>query len=832
MPQVSTARSRPRQTDGAAASLWRRLTQVAFVLSLALVVCRLLMPETIRNPQDPLAGLSTAQQAHAPESALAASAPASRDPGPATGLVLDLLSCLPALLVLARRAFDQNYKLLTAGSIFPMALLAILAALSPLWAADQFASVVSAAHFACALVFLWSAFQLVRSWYHLRLIAGICVGLLLALSLVGYNFRLVEAPDLRERWNKEKELFLSQQNLKAGTFSANMFENRVLQSQPMGYRVSPNTYAGLLVMLGMVSAGVILQRWADRDHWGWIIVPLIAAAAVPPLIRWTGCRAAYATPVMGALILLAVWLLGRWLARFSRAAYGTGLAGVSAAAAYVIYHGMTHGTLWHDSLNFRWRYWVGSFKLLTDGFYHASRQYFHFIFGVGWENFGPYYLGQRLAIAPEEIRDPHNFIVRAFTELGLLGGILMLAWMIRLWWDLTRPFIPADSSPADSSPTAGPKPTRTHPAKPQSAATSPWLALGGIASAAIAINIAAAIDFSSDVWYVVMEVATRGLFFCMLLIGLMVAALRAAAPDPTREKTAGRSLEIHIQPDRRPAPWLIYAMLAGLATFLIHNLIEFSLFEPASMFLFALLTGGVLSLRAEGRRQAAASQARPQSANPLAARIGLALGALGWLVAAGFLVAPVLIAESLAQAAQTEALAFVKSHQNSALIQAASDMTDAAHTVPFNADYAERAAELVSAELPAAVPGADPQRVKQLLDAAVAANPTSVAAFRARAQFELLRLHDFDAGLADYRRAVTLDPRNVRMRLAFAGALTDVAKWAHRPNLAKVAALEFERAFDDNNQLPPEEVKRLTEKETSDANKDKAEAEKVAQGRE
>ena len=277
------------------------------------------------------------------------------------------------------------------------------------------------------------------------MIAGACIGLLIALSLVGYNFRISELPVMRETFNSNKTAILIQHNFKPDTFEATIFENRILQGQPMGYRASPNTYAALLVMLGVLAAGVIFQRLADGDHWGWVIVPAAGRR---------GDRPAHSLDAMPGGICNAraggndsAGSSGRcagWLARHFRLAYFTGVGIVAAGAALVIFHGMRHGSLWHESLTFRWHYWIGSFRILTDGFYHASRQYAHFFFGVGWENFGPHYLGQRLANAPEEIRDPHNFIVRVFVELGIVGGILLLAWMLWLWWDLTRPFAPTE----------------------------------------------------------------------------------------------------------------------------------------------------------------------------------------------------------------------------------------------------------------------------------------------------------------------------------------------------------------------------------------------------
>jgi hypothetical protein len=825
MPQPSL-RSRARQSSAdARLPPGRRLTQIAFVLSVALVVCRLLMPEAIRSPVDALASLSAPQPAHVDSqgqnqsAASPAEAHAGHDPGPATGLVLDLLFCVPALLVLARRAVDVNYTVLACGSMLPMALLAILAVISPLWAADRFASLVSASHFFCAMVFLWSTVQVVRSWRHLRLIAGMLVGLLIALSLAGYNFRISELPVLRDTFNSNKTAILIQHNFKPDTFEAKMFENRILQGQPMGYRASPNTYAALLVMLGLVAAGVIVQRRADGDHWAWILVPLLATAATLPLIRWTQCRAAYATPVLGALILLALAPLRRWLARHFRLAWFTGVGIVAAGAAFVIFHGMRHGSLWHESLTFRWHYWIGSFRILTDGFYHAARQYAHFFFGVGWENFGPHYLGQRLAIAPEEIRDPHNFAVRVFVELGMIGGILLIAWMLWLWWDLTRPAV-VDAAAATELSGAESGAARSVSADAPHASLGVWqtlLPLGIIAFTAIALNIAAATDFSAGSAVIILEFVRGAIFFIVLLGGLMVAALRISG------HAIGRPLrDVQFEHDRRPAHWLIYAMLAALATFLVHNLIEFSLFEPGPMFLFALMSGAVLSMRAMDRRQTMPAPALQRSFSMRAARIAWVAAVFGWLAAAAFVVTPVVMAESLAHDADDDILRFAETRDPRLGMQAAREMSEAAHLIPFNADYAHRAAACLNFD------GSDPQRVKQMMDAAIAADFMSVRDFHTRAQFSLYRLHDPDGGLADYRHAVMLDPRNVRMRLEFADALVAIARQTHNAKLAKEAALQYECALDDNNQLAPQEVKRLNPQEMERARSGKSQAQEIA----
>ncbi len=137
-------------------SRWTLSTRVAFLLAVALVVARMMMSETLRTPGDPFPG-----QDRAPLS-----------PGPATGLILDLLAWLPALLVLARHTFDGNYALRWSWASVMALMLGVWAFISIAWSADRFAAVVCSFHWLSAMILLWSASQLVTSWVRLRIVAG------------------------------------------------------------------------------------------------------------------------------------------------------------------------------------------------------------------------------------------------------------------------------------------------------------------------------------------------------------------------------------------------------------------------------------------------------------------------------------------------------------------------------------------------------------------------------------------------------------------------------------------------------------------------------------
>jgi hypothetical protein len=745
-------RSTPTRAPDRAA--W--LTRLAFGLAASLVLARAMMLETLRNPLDVFPG----------------SDPDLRGPGPATGLVLDLLGCVPALLVLLRRAVDPGYRLRFVWSFLPLAGIAVWTLASVLWSSDRFAAAVSGFHWVAGSVLLWSVAQVVRDWKHLRLVAAVCFGLLLVQLGQGFYYRLVEHPELLSQWAKNKDDILRQRGFEPGSFGAGQLEKRVTSGEIMGFTSSENSYGAIVVMLTFVAAGVLIQRIADRDAPAWAAGVGVAVALSLVMILLLRSRTADATPVLGAAALAGVWLFRGRLARRPRLAYALGAGAVVLALAAVVGHGVYHGTLPGDSLAFRWRYWLASARLFAQ---HPLR-------GVGWDNFGPHYLAVRLPVAAEEIKDPHNFIVRFATELGGVGLALLVAWMVSLWWDLTTRPAGGDGPAAESGTvgeaTSGPATPPPPPLKtigPGASSVAPnasaaLATLVGIGAGGVILNVLATIDWDQSGPFVALELMKRVGYLCLFVVGAAAVALRS---------TERQEL------DDRPAPWVLYGMLVGAGLFLVHNLVDFSLFEPGPMVLFMFLAGAALGIRLPPVTAAGGS--------PRAAWGALAAGVVAWLSVAAAFAAPVVVAEQAA----AEADEMLRARR---VDRAAEGFGRALAAVPYNADYAFRAARAL---LFAEDPRRSADKILPTLDRAVALDPIRPEYWLSRANAEALRPTPDPARLrAGYDRALRLDPNNVQARLDYAAVL-------RRLGDAAGARDQYAAALRYNDLLSPDEPKRL-----------------------
>jgi O-antigen ligase len=728
------------------ASPWRRLTQIAFVLIVAVVIARLTTTEALRDPWEAVpGGMAT-----------------PRGAGPGTGLVLDLLALLPGVLILARRAFDRHFHLIGRWSYVPMLALGAWAVFSTAWADDRFAAAVTASHWLAGLCLLWAASQLVRDWVHFRLVAAVGFGLLLVLVVQSAIYRTIDVPENVQYWNENKEHLLKERGWQPDSFEARQFEQKLVGGEVFSFFNSANTFAAMGVILLAVSLGIGIQKLNDGDGAGWLALLVVAVAGAGWIIVEARSKTAGATPVLGAAMFLAVALLRSRFKRWPVRLYWLGVAAVVLGLAAVVGHGLYHHGLFpghfRNSLQFRWEYWVASANMFAH----------HPLIGVGWSNFGLYYLASRLPAASEEIKDPHNFIVRIFVELGVIGGVLLIGWMLRLWWELTRPNL--NSSAPDK---------RKPPAPPPSLTVNFAV---GIAVIGIALGIWANIDFTQIAAGIELEILRRLFYLVALVLGVVAGSMLSA-----------KKREL----DNRPAPWLFYCVLIGLGLFLIHNLIDFSLFEVGPMFAFLILAGSALGVAPSRLGKIDEPSIRPRGW----AVTGLIIACAIWLTAAAAFVAPVIAAEQSAHDA-AEDVRTISTARSSEEIQAqfaraASELRDALDRVPYNADYAVRLARVL-------VMAGNPIAAEAELARAIRIEPRSIDPYLLRANIELAQPHpNADQIRRDFDEILRLNPNDESLHQQYGQALD-------RLELPAAAAAQYEKALACNDALPAAEPKRLT----------------------
>ena len=690
-----------------------RLLTVALMTALAVVIARATVLESPRTEVRP--SVAGTLEAHGM--------------GAAAGLTLDLIACIPALLVLAARVAGPEEVNAPSVACGIALLLGAWVAASCCWADDKFSAVVHASHFCAGLCLLWAVSQCVVTPARLRIVAAVAFGLLLLNLAEAIQWRFFDMPQTVKYFDEHKDKILHDFGWQPGDYAAIQFEKKIRSKEMMGFTGSSNSFAAILVLLGGVSAGLAIQLWIDGEKPRAALVAVILPAT-GWILCYTQSKAAFVTPLLIGIILLVTWRCAAFLRRRPARAYAFVAAIILAGIVGVIGMGIVSHKLPGASLNFRWRYWTAAWPMFKE----------HPLGGVGWSNFGAHYLHFRLPVAAEEIQDPHNFLIRFALETGIVGAILAAAWIARLWWESTQYPLAED----------GPRGESAH-------LILLLAVLGGL------LFGMAVIDRSQDSSFFWFEVFSRLVWFVTLSAGVLIAAMK---------------------PDSRSAPWIFYAILASIAAFLIHNLIEFSFFEAGPEMIFALLAGSALGMR---RRVA--------ETTPKSAVSWLVGGAIAW-TAAVLLVIPIVPAEAAADAGDD-------AMQSGHFSVAADHYADAAELVDYNADYLYREALAAAYNNPP-----DVARAKSLLAAAISANPSAVRYLLLRAEIET-RQRDAAGTRADYGAALNLDPNEVSIRRDYARALLDL-------NLPQEAVEQLRLAKEYNDKLPDEEPKRLPDQVIQD----------------
>lgn len=195
-------------------------------------------------------------------------------------------------------------------------------------------------------------------------------------------------------------------------------------SEPLGLFALTNSFAGLLVVMGLISAGLMGGGRSTR------IVSVLFTGLIAYCVLLTKSRTAMVGLFAGTgWWLLRIFAASRVRADDSRRAAVSRRIGVwtivglcvvgSAVGVAALSGGWDRAVLSEapKSLRYRLEWWHGTWATIRE----------HLWIGTGPGNFRDYYLAHKLPESSEEIADPHNFIFDVWANAGTFGLMGMLA---------------------------------------------------------------------------------------------------------------------------------------------------------------------------------------------------------------------------------------------------------------------------------------------------------------------------------------------------------------------------------------------------------------------
>ncbi len=473
-----------------------------------------------------------------------------RDPLPLSTLLLDLVILLAAGVLCLSRLGGGAPSYHRTGLEWGAALVAVAAVVSCLLAGNKRLAMNATIDWICMLVLALTLAQLAGHSWRRKLVLGV----VLASACVQAEHCLEQVWDgFDQTWQHYqgiREEFWARQGVPLDSGEVELFERRMQAREADGFLQHSNVTGSHLVLCALPALGLAINRWKRPTAIGALMTTGGAMSMVVVIVVAAATTKSLGAAVSGACGLVVWTILGRtsrWSPRSRQRLTTFAWIAFAFGVLAVVGHGWFRGGLPGWSLTFRWQYWVASARMFQD----------HWLTGVGRENFGRHYLQYKSIESPEEVANPHNLLVQAGCDWGIVGlvGVLLLLY----GW--SRKVTDRGAETIESQ-----TPSRFE--GPSSLAPLAWT----IGLLFVVTFARLAFLGSDDPNFLTYSAGVTGLVwggaFCVVLFG------------PSDGK------------------WHHGCVTAGLVAFLLHEMINFALFVPGSATTFFALVG--LSVAEQG----------------------------------------------------------------------------------------------------------------------------------------------------------------------------------------------------------------------------------------
>ena len=340
-------------------------------------------------------------------------------------------------------------------------------------------------------------------------------------------------------------------SIEKGTLEHFMYEHRLYSKDIKGYFTTGNS-AGSFFLLSAASAIMLMinaYKSRKQNPLG-LACTIIALIIILLGLFMTGSKGAISGMIIAVGVYAFFAVFKKILCRFKKTALVLVILLVVVSAWFIIAYGIKHDRLpGGNSMLVRWQYWKSSAQIVMDN-----------PLGVGGANFAKYYTMYKNPSAIETVNDPHNFVLSILCQYGFAGliGIIMAMFWPMLKIIFAKPTIPQDlTEDKNGSGKIG-----------VFVVMAVMLLMGLIACKGIQFSTRSDVNFYL---VLVFYVVPASIFFisCFLLW--------------PRGMTA----------DFRPvySPILICAIIG----FMIHNLIDFAIFEPGVWMAFWVIIASMVA---------------------------------------------------------------------------------------------------------------------------------------------------------------------------------------------------------------------------------------------
>jgi hypothetical protein len=212
-----------------------------------------------------------------------------------------------------------------------------------------------------------------------------------------------------EQYKSAPETILGPLGIQPGSYNHMLLEHRIMAQDVKSFFTTGNSAGSFALLSAFAALAILLCKLKNRKS---IVVPLLILAAIICGLALTHSKGAIAASLIGAVLLLAYLLFGKWLKFHAKTVLVAFILLFLMAGGAIVLYGLKHGRLpGGNSMLVRWQYWYSSAKMYAD----------HPLTGVGPGNFSYFYTKYKIPGALETVTNPHNFLLTIITQYGPLG---------------------------------------------------------------------------------------------------------------------------------------------------------------------------------------------------------------------------------------------------------------------------------------------------------------------------------------------------------------------------------------------------------------------------
>ncbi|MGA2071179.1 MAG: O-antigen ligase family protein [Sedimentisphaerales bacterium] len=506
--------------------------------------------------------------------------------------------CLSGTLIFAfllwclARIFSGRFQFKITAMGTGLAILLTGMILAAFCAANKRAAITSAVNLMAPLLMAVMLAHLLDSHAKIKILLIVLASLGIAAAFQCADQFFIENDLLIQQYQDDPDVILQPLGITRNSFNHILLEHRIYSKDVRGFFSTGNSAGSFAIITSFAAIAILAELLKNRKSFP----SLSGNRALAAIVVAVALFGLFITRSRGAVcaFLMAVAIFA-YLLRSTRPKLSKNIIlaacviGVIALVPLVAWFGLKFGRIpGGNSMLVRWQYWRAAAQMFLD----------HHLTGVGGGNFTSFYPQYKPFAAPETVSDPHCFILSILTQFGPLALLGFLIIILSPLWHASL---------------ADPETLET----PSNRRFPNLVAICAIVTAMVIIIIrpfilpqsnAATFDEKLFVMFTA-YIAPAAAF--AVGVSLFAKTLQTTTPK-----------EYNLQNTHLTA----IAIFCGVLGVIIHNLIDFAIFEPGVLTAFFASLACLIALNKQTKNQQTSVIFSPMWLKTAAVMVTLAIG--------------------------------------------------------------------------------------------------------------------------------------------------------------------------------------------------------------